>query len=269
MATTLLKSCNEKLDLLYNYIDKFDKVAIAYSGGIDSTFLGAAAKNVLGKNVYLVTTCSYSLSKQELKEAANIAEELNLPHILLDSTEFECPNFIKNDHLRCYYCKKNKLLTIKEWTDKEHIPIIFEGTHKDDETDHRPGKAAIAEIKEVTSPLNKTGFTKAEIRCIAKKWQLSNWNKPSKSCLATKIAEGLPITPEKVQQIEECKIYLGSNNLKTFKLKHHDDILKIEITNYEAAKFFPVKYETEKKIKALGFKEIYYNINLTRNKNGF
>ncbi|MDL2281439.1 ATP-dependent sacrificial sulfur transferase LarE, partial [Selenomonadales bacterium OttesenSCG-928-I06] len=243
------------------------KVAIAFSGGIDSTFLAAAAEKVLKKNAYLVTTYSETLSAKEKQEAQETAEALGLTHVFVKSNELNCPNFVKNDMKRCYHCKKNKLLAIKNWAYEEDIPVILEGTNKDDDREFRPGKEAIKEIKGVFSPLNTIGFTKNEIRNIAKHWQLSAWNKPSNSCLATRIADGLTITRERLKQIEEAEQYLHDLCLTSVRIRHHGDTAKVELPTEQATQFFTTgKIEFEKHLKKLGFVHIHYKIKFPDNR---
>ena len=267
MANLYHKHSKVKLEALFKFIQRFNKVAIAFSGGIDSTFLAAAAEKVLKKDTYLVTTYSETLSAKEKQDAKDIAERLGLTHVFVKSNELSCPNFVKNDLNRCYHCKKSKLLAIKDWAYEEDIPVILEGTNKDDDLSFRPGQAAIKEIKGVYSPLNTIGFTKEEIRAIAKHWHLSTWNKPSNSCLATRIASGLNITKERLKQVEEAEQYLHNLNLTSVRLRHHGDTAKVEVLTKQAPSFFTTnKIEFEKYLRQLGFKNIHYKINFPDNR---
>ena len=183
----------KKLVIFKSIIKKYQKVVIAFSGGVDSALLLKIAIEILGKeNVIAVTAVSETYSKEELRIAKNIAQSFNSSHILLETYEFENNEFINNTPDRCYYCKQEFYRKVVKFAKEQNYTIILEGSHCDDLLDYRPGRRAVEELG-IKSPYIEAGIGKKEIREIAKAYDIKIWDKPANPCLASRIPYGVKI----------------------------------------------------------------------------
>lgn len=247
----------EKLQKLKEIFQTLEKCVVAFSGGVDSTFLLAAAVRSLGvDNVIAATAVSATLTEDEKVEALELGKLLGVEHALLETDEFEDELFTANNPLRCYHCKKNRFQSLVEWAAVRGIQWIVEGSNLDDDDDYRPGAKAVAELDAVRSPLKEAGLTKAEIRESSKHWKLPTWEKLSMGCLATRIEYDLPITPARLLQIEAAEKFIRPFCSGQLRVRHHGTLARIEV---EAA-FIPVLTEKaqliNEKLKALGFNHV-------------
>ena len=209
---------------------------IAFSGGVDSSFLCAVAKEVLKDKVIAVTAVSETYPKSELKDAKDIAKLLKIRHKTIRTKEFNDKSFISNPPQRCYFCKKELFEQIKAIAEKEGIKTILDASNYDDLKDFRPGSKAKKELM-VRSPLQEAKMTKADIRKFSKKMGLPTWDKPSCACLASRIPYGEGISKEKLRRIEEAeeiiKKLLGAPHATPIRVRAHNNLARIEIDSLQ------------------------------------
>lgn len=245
----------EKFEHLTSILKKMDRVAIAFSGGVDSTFLLKVALDTLGKNnVIAVTVASPIRFDDESKNSQKIARDMGANHIVVSSNELEDDNFAKNDSLRCYYCKYSIFKKLKGIANENGINSIADGTNYDDVlSDYRPGLKALKELG-ISSPLKDAELTKSEIRVLSKEMNLSTWNKYPETCLATRFPYGISITFEKLEKVSKMESYLTSLDLKVHRARYHDDkTLRIEVIPEDIQKIVDKRLEIVKIAKSLGF----------------
>lgn len=248
------KTSLSKLENLKKILLKMEKVLVAFSGGVDSTFLLKAAKDVLGKNVLAVTASSETYPQQEIEEAKKIAGELDVRHLVIQTKELENPDFISNPPKRCYFCKKELFSRLNEIAKAESIPFILDGSNYEDLADFRPGTIAAEEL-DIHSPLREVKLRKNEIRALSKKLNLPTWDKPSLACLSSRFPYYTEINREKLKRIGQAEDILKKLGFKQVRVRHHDHIARIEIDSEE----FPglierkVREKIVKTFKKLGY----------------
>lgn len=249
----------QKMAILSDIFQPLGKCVVAFSGGVDSTFLLAAVVRALGaENVLAATAVSATLTEEERGEALELGKQIGVEHALLETNEFESPAFTANDPLRCYHCKKIRFTALVEWAAARGFNWVVEGSNVDDSGDYRPGQKAVAELPAVRSPLKEAGLTKAEIREVSKHWKLSTAEKLSNACLATRLEYGLQITPERLKQVDEAEKFLRPLCKGQLRVRHHGSLSRIEVEPDCIARL--AEPETarliEKKLKALGFNHV-------------
>ena len=221
------KSLQEKYNRLIKELKKYGSAAVAFSGGIDSTFLLFAAKKALGGNVIALTASSMVFPESEKSAAAEIAEKIDVSHEIVDIDLKSNLQFLKNDRQRCYYCKNTIMQNLKDIADKKGFEVLLEGSNAGDENDYRPGFKAVRELG-VISPLKDAGLTKPEITELSKKYDLIDKNSRPFSCFATRIAYGIKIEQKILERIESLENYLRGTGLGNVRVRHHGDIARIE-----------------------------------------
>ena len=203
-------------------------VAVAFSGGVDSTLLLAVAHDVLGDNAIAVTARAFSVPAREIDEAQAFCRAEGIRHVLVDTHEFEIEGFDHNPPNRCYLCKKEILSRLIEAAAEQGISTVIDGSNLDDAGDYRPGAAAVAEMQ-VASPLREAGLTKVDVRALAKERGLSVWNKPAFACLNTRFAFGDLLTPERLAMVDAAEQQLLALGFDQVRVRVQGDAARIEV----------------------------------------
>lgn len=255
------ETLERKMAMLRDIIRGLESVCIAFSGGVDSTFLTKVSKDLLGDNVLAVTAQSPTFPKRELEEAIAIARDLKVKHEVIESGELDIPDFLENKPDRCYYCKGDLFKRLLDIAHKYGIRYVLDGSNYDDMGDYRPGRKAARE-RGIRSPLCEVGLTKDEIRILSKNLGLRTWNKPSFACLSSRIPYNERITMEKLSQIERAEDALRDLGFSQVRVRHHNEIARIELMPDE----FPMILDRSKrtaiieKLRSFGF--LYVTLDL-------
>jgi uncharacterized protein len=223
--------CKEKMEFklksLKELLGRYKSAVIAFSGGVDSTFLAKVAGELYGSRLLLITATSSTYPFYELEEARSLAKLLGLKHSVIVSEELEIPGYSDNPPDRCYYCKSELFDKIKFIAERDGYEIVFDGSNADDMKDFRPGMRAKKE-KGVISPLAETGFTKRDIRYFSEKYQLPTANKQSYACLASRFPYGEKITREKLDRLASAEYELKKLGFTQFRIRSHENLAKLE-----------------------------------------
>ncbi len=229
-----MDTLHTKLQLLEENLKKSGSAMIAFSGGVDSAFLMAAAHRVLGEAAIAVTARSCAFPKRELEEARELAKTEGIRHLEFEFPAFRVEGFAENPPDRCYYCKTAILKQIKKIAGEQGIAHVMEGSNVDDDKDYRPGARAIRE-QGILSPLKEAGLTKAEIRELSREWGLPTWNKQSAACLASRFAYGESITEEKLSMVEQAEDFLRDQGFGQLRVRVHGSLARIELSDADFA----------------------------------
>lgn len=251
----------KKYEALKAYLASFESVAVAFSSGVDSTFLLYAAKDALGDKVIAVTASSCSFPVRELNEAKAYCEKENIKHFVIKSEELEIEGFSHNPKNRCYLCKYELFEKIKKVATGQKIAEIAEGSNLDDNGDYRPGLQAVAELG-IKSPLRQIGFTKQEIRALSKHFELPTWNKQSFACLSSRFPYGDLINEKKLGMVDKAEQLLLDMGFHQLRVRIHDNLARIELLPNEFGKFMEesIRLEVNKKFKEFGFTYITLDV---------
>ena len=241
---------------LKKYLLSLNSVAVAYSSGVDSTFLLKTAVDTLSRdNVLALTAKSHSFPKRELDESIEFCKSENIRQIVFESEELSIDGFSNNPPDRCYICKKELFSKIKSIARENNINAVIEGSNADDINDYRPGMRAVAEL-EILSPLKKVGLTKNEIRALSKQLGLKTWNKQSFACLSSRFGYGEKITVQKLDMIDKSEQLLLDLGFKQVRVRIHNDVARIEVLPNEIERVMQFKDTIYSKFKEYGFRYV-------------
>ena len=230
----------EKLENLKARLNVYKSAVIAFSGGVDSTFLARIAKDVYSDNLLLITATSSTYPFYELEEAKSLAELLKIKHKIIVSEEIEIPGYSDNPPDRCYYCKSELFRKIKHIADMEGYESVFDGSNADDQNDFRPGMKAKKEFG-VISPLAEAGFTKEEIRLFSGILNLPTTTKQSYACLASRFPYGEKITKEKLDRVGEAEFEIRKLGFTQFRIRSHENLARLEFIPSEMYRAWGIK----------------------------
>jgi pyridinium-3,5-biscarboxylic acid mononucleotide sulfurtransferase len=221
-----------KLAALEADLRQMGRLLVAYSGGVDSAFLGAAAHRMLGDNMLAVIADSPSLARTHLADALAFAEEQHIPVEVIVTSELDRPEYARNDSQRCFHCKDELFSVMERLRSERSFDTIAYGVNVDDQGDFRPGQQAAAQ-HHVAAPLLKAGLTKHEIRQLARQAGFRVWDKPASACLSSRIEYGRPVTREALEVVERGEDAIRALGFRQFRVRHHGEIVRIEIARDE------------------------------------
>ncbi len=229
-------------------------VLVAFSGGVDSSFLLAAAVRALGDKAVGATARSGLYPEEELRQACDFAQKIGARHIVFESDELDAPNFADNPPDRCYFCKKELFGKLQQIAQREGLAWVVHAAQVDDLSDHRPGFRAADELG-VRAPLIEAGLTKDDIRVISKEWGLETWDKPAMACLASRFPYGDRITTDKLHQVAAAEQTLRQMGFRQFRVRHHGQVARIEVPPEELPRLLEEVNRTEivNSLQAAGF----------------
>jgi uncharacterized protein len=245
---------DKKYRSLLDQIARRGSAAVAFSGGVDSSFLCHAAAAALGDKAVAITVVSPMLPKSEIDSATFVARRVGIEHILIEETEID-EEVAANPQERCYFCKKIEFGAIIKAAQERGIGTVLDGSNIDDLGDYRPGLKALEELK-VVSPLRGAGLHKAEIRELSRRFDLPTWDKPAFACLASRVPYGERIDREKLGRIEKAEDALRAAGFRQFRVRCHGDIARVEVAPEERRRFFDEALldRLSRSIKSCGFR---------------
>ena len=244
-----------KFQRLTQLLGESERLLVAFSAGVDSTFLLKAAHMAIGARAIALTAASPTVPPGEIDAAKNFADSLGCRHIVLDSHELTNPSFSQNPVNRCFFCKDELYRISRAEADKLGIETIVDGTNLDDLKDHRPGLKAADEWG-VRHPLVEAEMTKDEIRRYSRELSLPTWDKPSSPCLSSRFPYGTEINLERLKQVGNCEVFMKQLGFREFRVRYHGDLARIEVSQNEIDRLFDklIREAIVKKFKEVGFK---------------
>ena len=246
-----------KVNALYTCLHDYQKVIVAFSGGVDSTFLAEAAQHALGDDALAVTAISDSYPIREMRAAQDIAKQIGIRFETVHTEELELEGYASNPTNRCYFCKTELFDKLRPIAEKYDVGTIVYGAIPDDVGDHRPGMDA-AKRMGIQAPLIDVALTKAEIREISKAWQLPTWDKPAFACLSSRFPYGMRITRELLRQVDAAEQFLYDLGIRQFRVRHHGELARIELEPAEMSRFLRTnaRQQVSAHFKTLGYAHV-------------
>ena len=251
------EAARSKREDLFCNLRKLPSLLVAFSGGVDSTFLLEAAHQILGERVVAATATSATYPSSEQDEAVEFTRQRGIQHIIFKSDETNTPEFLSNPPDRCYHCKKSLCQRLIKIAREKDISCIAHAANLDDLSDYRPGMKAADEMG-ITAPLVDARLNKEEIRFLSKEMGLATWDKPSMACLASRIPYGSPITDRKLKMVEKAEEFLAKRGFKQFRVRHHGPVARIEVEEEEIGRISEeeLRKSIVEKFRDIGFTHI-------------
>lgn len=242
---------------LQNLITEAGSAIIAFSGGVDSTFLLKVCVDQVGEKVLAITARSETFPERELKEAETLAGLIGVRHLIIDTKELEAPDFSSNPPHRCFLCKFELFSKLRQIAEEYGILWVFDGNNADDVGDFRPGREAANQLG-VRSPLEEAGLDKSEVRILSKMLNLPTWDKPAFACLSSRFPYHTKITEPALRQVEDAEDFLWNLGMREFRVRHHDTLARIESGERELSLFLETgrRNEIVQHFKSLGYKYV-------------
>jgi uncharacterized protein len=260
--SSLSPALQEKRHRLLEIMTAMEDVAVAFSGGVDSTVVAKAAFLALGIRAVALTADSPSVARSEIATAIEVAQQIGIRHQLIGTQEFGNPDYVRNDGTRCYYCKSELYDRMIELLPELGARIVCSGANVDDAGDYRPGLKAAAE-RAVRHPLQEAGFTKADVRMLARAWDLPTWDKPASPCLSSRLAPGVAVTPERTSRVEGAEAHLRALGYRECRVRLHEgELARIEVPAAEVNRLLAPKAREDlvRVLKELGFQFVTIDI---------
>ena len=247
----------EKERQLIRFIEGYNSSIVAFSGGVDSSYLAFISNRVLAAEARVVTAISASVSELQQTLVRDFVARYGLNHRFITTDELEDPNYSANPSNRCYFCKSELFDELRRLRQEWGVAVVFDGSNADDLGDYRPGRQA-AEEREIVSPLIEAGMTKEDIRQRSRHWDLPTWDLPSMPCLASRLPYGVEVTPEKLSQVEKAEAFLRGIGFQEFRVRHHEELARLEIAPSELPRILDVSLfaEINRELKALGYRYV-------------
>lgn len=242
---------------MIEFISRFPSAIVAFSGGVDSSYLAFISHRVLGTKARAVTAISPSVSEMQKSLALQFARNHGLNHEVIFTQEMENPDYRKNPSNRCYFCKSELYTFLQRLRQEWQIDAIFDGSNVDDVGDYRPGRQAARE-EAVISPFVEAGLSKEEIRILSRNWGLSTWDLPAMPCLSSRFPYGVAITEEKLRQVERAEAFLRELGFNNFRVRHHEKLARVEIDRAEMIRILEMDLleKIHKELRSLGYQYV-------------
>jgi uncharacterized protein len=250
-------SLQAKYDHLCNLVTEAGSAIIAFSGGVDSTFLLKVCVDKVGEKALAITARSETFPERELKEAKTLAGLIGGRHLIIETKELEAPGFSSNPPHRCFLCKSELFSKLKQIAREHGITCVFDGSNADDVGDFRPGRKAARQLG-VRSPLEEAGLGKEEVRTLSRMLNLPTWDKPAFACLSSRFPYHTKITAPALRQVEDAEDFLWNLGMREFRVRHHNTIARLELGEKELSLFWETgrRHEIVQHLKSLGYKYV-------------
>ena len=242
---------------LYDVVGSFDSVIVAFSGGVDSSYLAWVATQVLGPAAYCITADSPSYPDHHRQLAVRIARDFQLQHEFVRTSEIDRPEYRANPVNRCYYCKSELYDVLSRLAANRGVAVVVDGSNADDRSDYRPGRKAAREFG-VRSPLDEADLTKSDIRELSRRAGLPTWDEPASACLSSRIPYNSEVTPEKLRMIERAEAALRELGFRVCRVRHHDTVARLEIGEDELSRALEhgTRERIVRELRAIGYQYV-------------